>query len=111
MVAHDTDTTGVTGIEHGGQRGQGASAGAGVDTEDAARIGSPPGLMADERAAEQPDGGASETAVSQPHDKYFYSMFSNEQDAVSLLRTCVAAPACRDAEVVHPYSPVRSLRC
>ena len=45
--------------------------------------------MADERAAEQPDGGASETAVSQPHDKYFYRVFSNEQDAASLLRTCV----------------------
>ena len=45
--------------------------------------------MADERAAEQPDGGASETAVSQPHDKYFYGVFSNEQDAASLLRTCV----------------------
>ena len=45
--------------------------------------------MADERAAEQPDGGASETAVSQPHDKYFQRVFSNEQDAASLLRTCV----------------------
>ena len=33
-----------------------------------------------------------ETAVSQPHDKYFYSVFSNEQDAVSLLRTCVPRP-------------------
>ena len=37
--------------------------------------------MADERAA-----------VSQPHDKYFYRVFSNEQDAASLLRTCVPAP-------------------
>ena len=46
-------------------------------------------VMADERAAEQPDGGASETAVSQPHDKYFQRVFSNEQDAASLLRTCV----------------------
>ena len=45
--------------------------------------------MADQRAAEQPDGGASETAVSQPHDKYFQRVFSNEQDAASLLRTCV----------------------
>jgi predicted transposase/invertase (TIGR01784 family) len=61
----------------------------GVDTEDTARIRSPPGLMADEPAAEQPEGGASETAVSQPHDKYFYRVFSNEQDAASLLRTCV----------------------
>jgi predicted transposase YdaD len=64
----------------------------GVDTEDTARIRSPPGLMADEPAAEQPEGGASETAVSQPHDKYFYRVFSNEQDAASLLRTCVPAP-------------------
>ena len=51
--------------------------------------------MADERAAEQADGGTAETAetaetaVSQPHDKYFQHVFSNEQDAASLLRTCV----------------------
>ena len=45
--------------------------------------------MADERAAEQADGGTAETAVSQPHDKYFQRVFSNEQDAASLLRTCV----------------------
>ncbi len=45
--------------------------------------------MADERAAQQPDGGASETAVSQPHDKYFQRVFSNAKDAASLLRTCV----------------------
>ena len=44
--------------------------------------------MADERAAEQADGGTAETAVSQPHDKYFQRVFSNEQDAASLLRTC-----------------------
>ena len=70
-------------------------AGAAVDTEDGGRIRSPPGLMADERAAEQADGGTAETAetaetaVSQPHDKYFQHVFSNEQDAASLLRTCV----------------------
>ena len=45
--------------------------------------------MAGERAAEQADGGTAETAVSQPHDKYFQRVFSNEQDAASLLRTCV----------------------
>ena len=48
--------------------------------------------MADERVAEQADGGTAETAetaVSQPHDKYFQHVFSNEQDAASLLRTCV----------------------
>ena len=48
--------------------------------------------MADERAAEQPDTDEPEQAVSQPHDKYFYSVFSNEQDAASLLRTCVPRP-------------------
>ena len=48
--------------------------------------------MADERAAEQADGGTAETAVSQPHDKYFQRVFSNEQDAASLLRTCVPRP-------------------
>ena len=45
--------------------------------------------MADQRAAEQADGDAAETALSQPHDKYFQRVFSNEQDAASLLRTCV----------------------
>ena len=45
--------------------------------------------MADERAAEQADGG---TAVSQPHDKYFQRVFSSEQDAASLLRTWVPRP-------------------
>ena len=48
--------------------------------------------MADERAAKQPDGGEPEHAVSQPHDKYFQRVFSNEQDAASLLRTCVPRP-------------------
>ncbi|MCY4485408.1 MAG: Rpn family recombination-promoting nuclease/putative transposase [Spirochaetaceae bacterium] len=48
--------------------------------------------MADERVAEQADGGTAETAVSQPHDKYFQRVFSNEQDAASLLRTCVPRP-------------------
>ena len=48
--------------------------------------------MADERAAEQADGGTAETAVSQPHDKYFQRVFSNEQDAASLLRTWVPRP-------------------
>jgi predicted transposase/invertase (TIGR01784 family) len=48
--------------------------------------------MADERAAEQPDGVAAERAVSQPHDKYFQRVFRNEQDAASLLRTCVPRP-------------------
>ena len=48
--------------------------------------------MADERAAEQEDGGASEAAISQPHDKYFQRVFANEQDAASLLRTCVPRP-------------------
>ena len=33
-----------------------------------------------------------EKAVSQPHDKYFQRVFSNEQDAASLLRTCVPRP-------------------
>ena len=70
----------------------GSASGAAVDTEDGARIRSPPGLMAGERAAEQADGGTAETAVSQPHDKYFQRVFSNEQDAASLLRTCVPRP-------------------
>ena len=51
--------------------------------------------MADERASDQPDSGQSgqsETAVSQPHDKYFQQVFSNAQDAASLLRTCVPRP-------------------
>ena len=48
--------------------------------------------MADERAAEQPDTDEPEKAVSQPHDKYFQRVFSNEQDAASLLRTCVPRP-------------------
>ena len=48
--------------------------------------------MADERAAEQPDDGASEPTISQPHDKYFHRVFSNEQDAASLLRSCVPGP-------------------
>ena len=47
--------------------------------------------MADQRA-EQPDTGEPEEAVSQPHDKYFYRVFSNERDAASLLRTCVPQP-------------------
>ena len=63
-----------------------------VDFEDGARIRSPPGLMADERAAEQAGGGTADTAISQPHDKYFQRVFSNEQDAASLLRTCVPRP-------------------
>ena len=45
--------------------------------------------MADQRAAEQADGDAADTALSQPHDKYFQRVFSNEQDAASLLRACV----------------------
>ena len=48
--------------------------------------------MADEHAAEQADGDTAETAetaISQPHDKYFQRVFSNEQDTASLLRTCV----------------------
>ena len=48
--------------------------------------------MADERAAEQADGGTAAPAVSQPHDKYFQRVFSNEKDAASLLRTCVPRP-------------------
>ena len=48
--------------------------------------------MADERAAEQPDAGEREKAVSQPHDTYFQRVFANEQDAASLLRTCVPRP-------------------
>ena len=83
----------------------------GVDTEDAARIGSPPGLMADERAAEQPDTDAPEQAVSQPHDKYFYSVFSNEQDAASLLRTCVPRPLADTPKWSTLTRRYRSLRC
>ena len=89
--AHGTGSAGAIGIEPGSERGRARSA-IGVDTVDAARIRSPPGLIADQRAAEQPDGGQSETAVSQPHDKYFQQVFSNEQDAASLLRTCVPRP-------------------
>ena len=48
--------------------------------------------MADERAAEQPDTDEPGQAISQPHDKYFQRVFSNEQDAASLLRTCVPRP-------------------
>ena len=48
--------------------------------------------MADERAPEQPPGEQAETAVSQPHDKYFHRVFSNERDAASLLRTCLPQP-------------------
>ena len=48
--------------------------------------------MADQRAAEQPDPDAAEQAISQPHDRYFQRVFSNEQDAASLLRTCVPRP-------------------
>ena len=60
--------------------------------EYATRICSSPRLMADQRAAEQPDSGASDTTISQPHDKYFQRVFSNERDAASLLRTCVPQP-------------------
>ena len=48
--------------------------------------------MADERAAQQRDTGEPEEAISQPHDKYFQRVLSNERDAASLLRTCVPQP-------------------
>jgi len=35
--------------------------------------------MADERAAEQPDTDEQETAVSQPHDKYFQRVFGERR--------------------------------
>ena len=48
--------------------------------------------MADDRATKPPDTGEPDEALNQPHDKYFYRVFSNERDAASLLRTCVPQP-------------------
>ena len=45
--------------------------------------------MADQPASEQADPGAPQPEVSRPHDKYFQKVFSDTEDAASLLRSCV----------------------
>ena len=45
--------------------------------------------MAEQPAVEQADPGAPQPEVSRPHDKYFRKVFSDTEDAASLLRSCV----------------------
>ena len=45
--------------------------------------------MADDHASDQPQSAETQPPVSQRHDKYFYSVFSDPEDAAGLLRSCL----------------------
>ena len=48
--------------------------------------------MADATPTHEPEKDPPDQEISQPHDKYFRSVFSHLPDAVSLLRAVVPQP-------------------
>ena len=45
--------------------------------------------MADDHSSDQPQSAETQPPVSQRHDKYFYRVFSDTEDAAGLLRSCL----------------------